>query len=158
MIYLKFNDILNAQYFVSKKYYAGDLHRRVNPSCRPSNSKSVLPVPGMSPGLQLGYNVQREIERKETGKETGQEQHEKCSNITVLANRITKENSKEMIMEIKGKYATAIIYTDNIEGTALHQIEELCDQEFAKDGKIRIMPDAHAGIGCVIGTTMTIKE
>jgi hypothetical protein len=33
-------------------------------------------------------------------------------------------------MEIKGKYVTAIIYTDNIEGTALHQIEELCDQEF----------------------------
>lgn len=61
-------------------------------------------------------------------------------------------------MEIKGKYATAIVYTDNIEGTALHQIEELCDQEFAKDSKIRIMPDAHAGIGCVIGTTMTIKD
>ncbi len=27
-----------------------------------------------------------------------------------------------------------------------------------KDEKIRIMPDVHAGEGCTIGTTMTIKD
>ena len=33
-------------------------------------------------------------------------------------------------MEIKGKYVTAIIYTDNIEGTALHQIEGCAIRNF----------------------------
>jgi RNA-splicing ligase RtcB len=41
---------------------------------------------------------------------------------------------------------------------ALRQIKSVCDQiEFA-DSKIRIMPDVHAGMGCTIGTTMTITD
>lgn len=61
-------------------------------------------------------------------------------------------------MEIKGKYTTAKVFTDNIESTAIGQILELCNQEFVKDSSIRIMPDVHAGKGCVIGTTMTVKD
>lgn len=38
------------------------------------------------------------------------------------------------------------------------QILELCCQEFARDAHIRIMPDAHAGAGCVIGTTMAVSD
>lgn len=34
----------------------------------------------------------------------------------------------------------------------------MCDQEFTRDSKIRIMPDVHAGKGCTIGTTMTIVD
>lgn len=60
--------------------------------------------------------------------------------------------------EIKGKYNTAKVFTDNIEEKAAEQILELCDQEFVKDSRIRIMPDTHAGAGCTIGTTMTIKD
>lgn len=45
------------------------------------------------------------------------------------------------------------IYTDNIEENALKQINELLEQEPFKDAKIRIMPDVHAGAGCVIGFT-----
>ena len=45
------------------------------------------------------------------------------------------------MIEIKGKYNNAIIYTDNIEETAISQIIELCNQEFVKDSKIRIMSD-----------------
>jgi tRNA-splicing ligase RtcB len=60
--------------------------------------------------------------------------------------------------EIKGKYNTAKVFTDNIDEKAAEQIRELCDQEFAKDSMIRIMPDTHAGAGCTIGTTMTIKD
>ncbi|WP_425447700.1 RtcB family protein [Dethiothermospora halolimnae] len=60
--------------------------------------------------------------------------------------------------QIKGKYNTAKVYTDNIEESAEKQILELCNQEFTKYSKIRIMPDTHAGAGCVIGTTMTIKD
>lgn len=62
------------------------------------------------------------------------------------------------MIEIKGKYNTAKVYTDNIEEVAIGQILELCNQEFVKDSIIRIMPDTHAGAGCTIGTTMTISD
>jgi len=61
-------------------------------------------------------------------------------------------------MEIKGRYNTAIVYTENIEPGAIAQIKTLCDQEFVQGSKIRIMPDVHSGVGCTIGTTMTIKN
>lgn len=59
---------------------------------------------------------------------------------------------------IKGKHAEAIVYTEEIEDTAVKQIRTLCDQPFAKDADIRIMPDVHAGAGCTIGTTMKITD
>ncbi|WCS69281.1 hypothetical protein Goe20_01640 [Bacillus phage vB_BsuM-Goe20] len=62
------------------------------------------------------------------------------------------------MIEVHGKYNLAKIFTDNIEETAMGQVIELCNQEFAKDSKIRIMPDVHAGAGCTIGTTMTITD
>lgn len=43
------------------------------------------------------------------------------------------------------------IFTNNIEQEAINQINELLEQEAFKDSKIRIMPDVHAGKGCVIG-------
>ncbi len=45
------------------------------------------------------------------------------------------------------------IFTDNIEENALEQIRELLSIEVFADRKIRIMPDVHAGAGCVIGFT-----
>lgn len=45
------------------------------------------------------------------------------------------------------------IFTDNIEEKAISQIDLLLEQEAFKDSKIRIMPDVHAGKGCVIGFT-----
>lgn len=65
---------------------------------------------------------------------------------------------KSNITEIKGKHNTATVFTDNIEQDTIEQIRILCDQKFSKDSKIRIMPDVHIGIGCTIGTTMTIKD
>lgn len=62
------------------------------------------------------------------------------------------------MVEIKGKHSTAIVYTDNIEDDTREQIRTLCNQSFTEDSKIRIMPDVHIGIGCTIGTTMTIKD
>jgi tRNA-splicing ligase RtcB (3'-phosphate/5'-hydroxy nucleic acid ligase) len=62
------------------------------------------------------------------------------------------------MLEIKGKYNTAKVFTDKVEATAAKQILELCNQEFVKDSVIRIMPDTHAGAGCTIGTTMTIQD
>ena len=62
------------------------------------------------------------------------------------------------MIEIKGKYNTAIVYTDRVEPSAEVQIRAFCDQEFLSNSKIRIMPDVHAGAGCTIGTTMTIAD
>lgn len=62
------------------------------------------------------------------------------------------------MIEIKGKYNTAIVYTDTVEDEAIKQILEMCNQEFLKDSKIRIMSDVHAGAGCTIGTTMTLTD
>ena len=45
------------------------------------------------------------------------------------------------------------IFTDNIEDTALEQIKRLLSIDVFSDKKIRIMPDVHAGAGCVIGFT-----
>ena len=50
------------------------------------------------------------------------------------------------------------IFTDNIEGKALDQVYTLCKQEAFKDCKVRIMPDVHAGAGCVIGFTADMGD
>lgn len=62
------------------------------------------------------------------------------------------------MFEIKGKYSNAIVYTDNCEQTARDQIQELCDIPAFINSKIRIMPDVHAGAGCVIGFTADLGE
>ena len=62
------------------------------------------------------------------------------------------------MIELKAKFNNAKVFTDNIDAETISQIMLLLNQEFAKDNKIRIMPDTHAGSGCVIGTTMTIKD
>ena len=45
------------------------------------------------------------------------------------------------------------IFTDRIDENALEQIKELLSINVFSDKKIRIMPDVHAGSGCVIGFT-----
>lgn len=45
------------------------------------------------------------------------------------------------------------IFTQNIEQEAVDQINLLLEQEAFKNCKVRIMPDVHAGKGCVIGFT-----
>jgi RNA-splicing ligase RtcB len=59
---------------------------------------------------------------------------------------------------VTGKYNTAKVFTDNLEESGRVQIERLCDQPYAAESKIRMMPDVHAGAGCTIGTTMTITD
>ena len=50
------------------------------------------------------------------------------------------------------------IFTNNIEPQALSQIYTLVSQSAFADCKIRIMPDVHAGAGCVIGFTADLGE
>jgi RNA-splicing ligase RtcB len=50
------------------------------------------------------------------------------------------------------------IFTDNIEEQAVKDIDAFMNLDAFKDSKVRIMPDVHAGKGCVIGFTATIKD
>lgn len=50
------------------------------------------------------------------------------------------------------------IFTDRIDDNALEQIKELLSIDVFSDKKIRIMPDVHAGAGCVIGFTGNLGD
>ena len=50
------------------------------------------------------------------------------------------------------------IFTDRVEDSALEQIARLLSIEVFGGCKIRIMPDVHAGAGCVIGFTGDLGE
>lgn len=60
--------------------------------------------------------------------------------------------------KIDGKFSTANIYASIIDDTTIKQVEELTNHIISKESHIAIMPDCHAGKGCVIGTTMTIND
>ena len=62
------------------------------------------------------------------------------------------------MIEIQGKINTAICFAKVIEDEAIEQIRRMCDYEVNAGSQIRIMPDVHAGKGCTIGTTMTVKD
>lgn len=61
-------------------------------------------------------------------------------------------------MELLGKYNSAKVFTDNLEEGAKEQIVRLLDQEFIEGSKVRIMPDVHQGMGCVIGFTANMGD
>lgn len=50
------------------------------------------------------------------------------------------------------------IFTENIEPEALNQIYTLLKQPAFENCKVRIMPDVHAGAGCVIGFTADLGD
>ena len=50
------------------------------------------------------------------------------------------------------------IFTENIEPEALNQVYTLIKQPAFADCKVRIMPDVHAGKGCVIGFTADLGD
>lgn len=50
------------------------------------------------------------------------------------------------------------IFTENIEEEAIKQIDLLLEQEPFRNCKVRIMPDVHAGKGCVIGFTADLGD
>lgn len=62
------------------------------------------------------------------------------------------------MIEIKGEYNTAKVFTDTLESSAEGLIKALVNKKFCEGSQIRIMPDVHAGKGCVVGMTMTIND
>ncbi len=62
------------------------------------------------------------------------------------------------MIELKGKYNEAKVFTDVVDEVSISQVLLLLNQEFASGSRIRLMPDIHAGAGCTIGTTMTVTD
>lgn len=60
------------------------------------------------------------------------------------------------MIEVKGKYCDAKIFTDLVDQETISQVYNTMEFEFCKDSNLRIMPDCHKGAGCTIGTTMKI--
>ena len=50
------------------------------------------------------------------------------------------------------------IFTNNINFNCLNQTEQLLKQDMFKEVKVRLMPDAHAGVGAVIGFTAKMTD
>ncbi len=59
---------------------------------------------------------------------------------------------------VKGIYAEAIIYTDDVEEYAEAQVKMICDNEVAKGSTICMMPDIHPGKIAPIGLSMTVED
>ena len=59
---------------------------------------------------------------------------------------------------IEGKHGTAACYAVNIEDKCVEQISAMLDMPFAEGANTAIMPDAHYGVGCTIGTTMKVTD
>lgn len=59
-------------------------------------------------------------------------------------------------MTILGQYATAEIFTDNIEDAALQWVKTQCDHPAFEGVRILQMPDVHAGNACNVGTVYRI--
>ena len=62
------------------------------------------------------------------------------------------QKNKTMIT-IDGKYTEARVFTDELEDLARTQIRDVCNHPAFEGSRVRIMPDVHAGAGCVIGFT-----
>ena len=63
------------------------------------------------------------------------------------------------MFELETKYKENVkIYAETIENEAVSQIVQIANSPLGENAHIRIMPDAHAGKGCVIGTTMQVTD
>ena len=59
---------------------------------------------------------------------------------------------------VKGMYAEAKIFTDDVEEYALAQVKMICDNETADGSAICMMPDIHPGKIAPIGLSMTVTD
>ena len=62
------------------------------------------------------------------------------------------------MIELRGKFATAKVFTDVVDNESISQVINLLNQPYVEGSRVRMMPDIHAGAGCTIGTTMTITD
>jgi len=60
--------------------------------------------------------------------------------------------------KVKGMYAEAKLFTDDVEDYAEAQVKMICDHEAAAGSKICLMPDIHPGKVAPIGLSMTVTD
>ena len=59
---------------------------------------------------------------------------------------------------VKGIYAEAKIFTDDVEDYALAQVKMICDNETAEGSAVCMMPDIHPGKIAPIGISMIVTD
>lgn len=62
------------------------------------------------------------------------------------------------MIQIQTKKNTVKVFTDDLDAPTKKQIAATARDPAYADSKIRVMPDTHAGRGCVIGMTMTLNS
>lgn len=62
------------------------------------------------------------------------------------------------MIQIYGVHGCAHVFAEHVDQETYRQVQQLMDQPISKDSKVRVMPDCHAGAGCVIGLTMTVGD
>lgn len=62
------------------------------------------------------------------------------------------------MIEIKGKYESAKIFTENVEDLVIGQLMNYLNLPFSEGSNMRIMPDVHYGAGVSIGTTLKVTD
>lgn len=67
-------------------------------------------------------------------------------------------NNESIVREHEGAYGCAKVFSSVIEEAAEQQILTLLNQPMFANSVIRIMPDVHAGAGCVIGFTAKLTD
>lgn len=61
-------------------------------------------------------------------------------------------------MRYETKYGHVEIYAQTVDNETVSQVIQMANSPLGEDAHIRVMPDCHAGKGCVIGTTMRITD
>lgn len=59
---------------------------------------------------------------------------------------------------LQGERGSAKVFTDILDNRTAAQIIQVLNQEFTELAHVRIMPDVHRGVGCVIGLTMHVHD
>lgn len=62
------------------------------------------------------------------------------------------------MITITGKYNSAKVMIDNVDGDTISQIYTMLNNPAFRDTNIAIMPDCHVGAGAVVGFTMKMNE
>lgn len=63
----------------------------------------------------------------------------------------------KVMYEIKGKYTDDVkVFAENVEESALAQVQEIADCPANKGKKVRIMPDCHTGVNICIGASVPV--
>jgi tRNA-splicing ligase RtcB (3'-phosphate/5'-hydroxy nucleic acid ligase) len=73
-----------------------------------------------------------------------------------VASVLYEKQTMKSLINIKGN--EVLIFAETFEYEAFEQVKKMCNFEAYQNAKIRIMPDAHAGKGCTVGTTMTVTD